>query len=135
MCCMTHDDRDRHDTQHGVAFLMAANDRVRCRCTFNGDGTEASNSRCRRFADAEDLLCEWCRQHKGFEAHVKACYEIGGDGAPPMSFRAMIDEPFRSAEWLQTRIPPPRYTAYYYPRLDPPDWLKEKYREQFRKDP
>lgn len=85
---MTHRDRDDWDTANGVAYLMATSDNTRCRCDYQGEA-------CRRFADAEDLLCEWCRAHKGKDAHLKACYELES------SYRRGQAGPTMKGNWQQ----------------------------------
>jgi hypothetical protein len=65
MCCNTHPLRDRlalaevdpgdESALQAHRALMAPSDDWRCRCGHQG-------TRCERKADAEDLLCAWCRE-------------------------------------------------------------------------
>jgi hypothetical protein len=116
---MTHEARDYFDTLNEVAFLMAADDRFRCRCDFNGGNESNPSARCRRFADREDLLCEWCREHKGYEAHVKQCYEIGEDAGAPILSREYVrlELERRAAQWNQAI---PQYRQYSFRFISEP---------------
>jgi hypothetical protein len=54
MCCDTHALRDALEEPGSLARLLAPGEDWRCRCAHPG-------ARCERRADAEDLLCAWCR--------------------------------------------------------------------------
>jgi hypothetical protein len=68
MCCTTHHDRDLYDNSLGVEFTIATGDHFRCRCEFKGNS-------CDREQSGPDLLCDWCRQYFGQEAHIEYCYD------------------------------------------------------------
>jgi hypothetical protein len=64
MCCWTHDERDRFDSQRGVEFTIAGNEHLRCQCQYGAP--------CQREQVAGPgplLLCQWCRS----ENHISWC--------------------------------------------------------------
>jgi len=119
MCCTTHDERDRDDNAHNVAYLMAASDRTRCQCTYGNP--------CRRFADREDLLCEWCRGRN----HENACVELAQKGYA--GFASIMDDPIRfragrgisQAMYEDLRRNPPKFQTEWRGKRFTVEWKDE----------
>jgi hypothetical protein len=120
MCCETHDLRDFLTRAHGgddaLAELLAPADNRRCRCTELG---KWAGEQCRRLANGEDVLCDWCRvtDHmrwyetalRGGDPVVSAYYEqrgavtFGPSGSGALSGKPP-EGPFRIAAGEAMRV-------------------------------